>query len=149
MAVYVLGSPFAGAHGPDHGVSARDDVASTPDPLPAASPGLGVGSNLASLLSSQPGGGLGQDGLRPVPQGQDHGVYVYSELGARLAHWLSASPAIGLAKLHLDALHGHDPALLIADEAYRGGQKAEAGALFFGALNLFFAGRHLRLGAAV
>ncbi len=79
-----------------------------------------VDDDTALLIDLQTlGGGVDQE-VGAGAQAHDDRVHRQLKLAALLLHRAAAAGGIRLAQLHLDALHGLDPILLVAMDLVRG-----------------------------
>ena len=138
----------AGAHGQDDGGGTGDDVAAGPDPRFHGLAGLGVGHDVAPFIQVQARGALGEQRVGAGADGDDRGVDLHDEFGARDGHRPPPPGGVGLAQFLAQALHAGEPAVVIAQEAQRVGEQQELDALFLGVVDFRRHGRAARHGSA-
>ena len=139
---------LARAHGEDDRGRAGDGVAAGVDVFKARR-AVFIDDDAAPLLRFQPGGGVADQGVGRVADGDDHGIDVEIELAALLDHGAAAAGGVRLAQFHLHAGHGAHIAVFVAVDGGGVGEHAEVDALFLSVMHLLEARGHLLLRAAV
>ena len=137
------GGPFPRAHGADYRGRAGDHVTSRPDTVLDRFAGLLVGYHCAVPGDLQPFGGGRYERVGRGAEGDYNHVDIDGEFAALFSYRAAPAAGIGLSQLHLVALHGPDPSLVIADYLLGIGEELEYDAFLLGVLNFFMARRQL------
>ena len=142
------GGSLACAHGQDDGGGAGDGVTAGEHALTGGL-ALLIGDQAAVLVGLQALGGHAQQRVGAGAQGVDHGVHLQHEVGVGHGIGPAATPLVGLAQLHADALDAGDIAVLVADDLHRIGEQLELHFLLHGVVDLLLTGGDLLHAAAV
>ncbi len=108
-----------------------------------------VRGDTTPCLRGQVGGGLLDERIRAVANGDNHRFHRHIKFAASLGDRTATTALIRLAQFHFHAGHGAHKAVFIAQNRLRIRQHAEVDAFLLGVVDFFLTSRHFRLAAAI